>query len=216
MRQTTNKRQLGKQPKEVSEQTKKKILEAALTIFAREGFFNAKLREMARIAGTTHSLISHHFGSKEDLWRAVVDYGLKLNEDRLRQIIDSQGTADPVELYKKFITSYISFVAKHTELSKILLHNNSRTSPHLDYIIEKQKRLHTIIEPVFNKAQECGYFKGFDHDSFSVYVRALVETPIATRDITNKMFNADIRSEKGIALHTERVIRFLFRKDEQG
>jgi AcrR family transcriptional regulator len=193
---TRPKRKLGKQPRDVSEKTKEAILKAALKVFAQEGFYNAKLRDIASIAGTTHSLIRHHFGSKDDLWKAVVDFGLKLQEDNILSIIKSHESADPVELFREFLQSYISTIAKKPELSKILLHDNSRTSPHLDYIIERQKKLHSIVEPVFKNAQKCGYFKDFDHDSFLVYVRALVETPIATRDITNRLLKEDILSKK--------------------
>ena len=204
----------GKQSKVVSDRTKERIIQAALEVFAKEGFFNAKLRDIAEIAGTTHSLIRHHFGSKEDLWKAVVDYGLNMHEGRLKKVLERRDKEDPVELFKNCIKSYILFTVKNTELSKILLNDNSRNSPHLDYIIEKQRTVHNIIEPVFKRAQACGYFKGFNHDSFTIYVRALVETPIATWDLTNKLLKLDIRSAKGIALHTERVINFLFRKDE--
>lgn len=213
MKQGQPRRKLGKQPRRVSEKTKEKIIQAALTLFANEGFSNAKLRDIAALAGTTHNLIRHHFGSKEDLWKAVVDYGLQLNEARLKLIIDAQGTEYPVELFKTFIRSHIAFMVKHIDLSKILLHDNSKNSPHLDYIIEKQKGVLRIAEPIFNKVKACGYFKDFDHDSFSIYMRAITETPLATWDMTNKMLNDDIRSEQGIARHTERVINLLFHKD---
>jgi TetR/AcrR family transcriptional regulator len=214
MAQLKNTRKLGKQPRKVSEKTKKTVLKAALIMFAREGFYNAKLREIADLAGTTHSLIRHHFGSKDDLWKAVVDYGLNLHEKSLLKILRSRKSADDVDIFKDFIASYVSTIAKNPQLSKILLHDNSRSSPHLDYLMERQKRLHSIIEPVFKNAQKAGYFKGFTHDSFLVYVRALVETPIATRDITNRLLNEDILSEKGIAIHTKRVLRFLFREEK--
>jgi len=214
MIQKNNKRKLGKQSREVSEKTKETVLKSALEVFAREGFYNAKLREIADLAGTTHSLIRHHFGSKDDLWKAVVDYGLNLHEKSLLRILRSRKSADDVELFKDFIASYVSTIAKNPELSKILLHDNSRSSPHLDYLMERQKRLHSIIEPVFENAQKAGYFKGFTHDSFLVYVRALVETPIATRDITNRLLKEDILSQKGIAIHTERVLRFLFQEEK--
>ncbi len=212
MIQKKKKRKLGKQSKEVSEKTKETVLRAALIVFAREGFYNAKLREIADLTGTTHSLIRHHFGSKDDLWKAVVDYGLNLHEKSLLRILKTRKSTDPVELFKGFIASYVSTIAKNPELSKILLHDNSRSSPHLDYLIERQKQLHSIIEPVFRNVQKAGYFRDFDHDSFLVYVRALVETPIATRDISNQLLEKDILSKKGIAIHTERVLRFLFQE----
>jgi hypothetical protein len=147
------------------------------------------------------------------LWKAVVDFGLNLQEEKILKIIKSRESDDHVELFKDFIKSYVSTIAKNPELSKILLHDNSRSSPHLDYLIKRQERLHSIIEPVFKNAQKCGYFKGFDHDSFLVYVRALVETPIATRDITNQLLGEDILSGKGISMHANRVLKFLFRKE---
>jgi len=208
-----NIRKLGKQPRDVSQKTKQTVLKAALKIFAQEGFSKTRLRDIAALAGTTHSLIRHHFGSKDDLWKAVVDYGLNLQEKNILKIIKTRSPADAVELFKDFIKSYVATIAKNPELSKILLHDNSRSSPHLDYLIERQKQLHSIVEPVFKNTQKCGYFKGFDHDSFLVYVRALVETPIATRDMTNKLIKKDILSKKGVKIHTERVLRFLFREE---
>lgn len=214
MSKTAAKRPVGKQPRKVAEKTKKKILAAALKVFAKEGFPDAKLRVIAAKAGATHNLIRHHFGSKDDLWKAVVDDGLRLREDRLKQIIAAEQSEDPVEIFKKLIESHVLFVAENAELAKILMHSNSRTSPHLDYVIFKQKGVHGIVEPFFKQAQACGYFEGFDHDSFSVYMRALAEAPIATSDLTNKLLKHDIQSKEGIALHTQRVIDFLFRKDE--
>jgi AcrR family transcriptional regulator len=210
MNKKTSARPLGKQPREVAERTKKRILSAALNVFAKEGFPDAKLRVIATKAGTSHNLIRHHFGSKDDLWKAVIDHGLKRREIGLKKVIDSGRHLDPVKLYKKTIASHILFAAGHPELTKILLHSNSRTSPHLDYIIEKQQAVHRLVEPIFKKVQDAGYFRTFDHNSFSIYMRAIAETPIATSDLTNKLLNHDIRSNKGIALHTQRVIEFLF------
>ena len=110
------------------------------------------------------------------MWEAVVDYAFKLHENSLLKILTLRKSSDPVKLFKDFIASYVTTVAKNPELLKILLHDNSRSSPHLDYLKERQKKLHLIIEPVFKNVQKCGYFKGFDHYSFSVYVSALVES----------------------------------------
>ena len=215
MRKMPAKRLLGKQTKKATEKTKKKILTAALKVFAKEGFSDAKLRDIAAKTGASHNLIRHHFGSKDDLWKAVVDEGLKMREAHLKRIIDSGQTQDPIDLYKELIKSHVMFAAKNAELAKILMHSNSKSSPHLDYIIEKQQGVLNLIEPIFRKVQERGYFKDFDHNSFIIYMRAIAETPIATSDFTNKLLKHDIRSERGIDLHAKRVIDFLFRKNEE-
>lgn len=210
MTQQKSPKRLGKQSRENSAKTKETVLKAALRIFSREGFHNSKLREIADLAGTTHSLIRHHFGSKDDLWKAVVDYGFSLHEQSLRHIIESQKSSDPVLLFKEFIASYVSITARNPEIPKMRLNDNIRSSPHAEYLKEKQKTLLEIIEPVFENTQKSGYFQGFDHSSFYVYLRALVETPIATGEITNRYLGVDISSDQGIKTHTERVLGFLF------
>lgn len=210
MNEKENSRQRGKQTKEVSEKTKEGIMKAALLVFAREGFFNAKLREMAEIAGVSHSLIRHHFGSKEELWRAVVDDGLQFREDNLLALVENNRDMEPVELFKLFVASHIRFVATNVELAKLLLYDNTRNAPHLSYIIEKQKIVHQIAEPVFRQVQEKGYWREFNHDSFTVYMRALTETPLATSEFTNMLCREDILTEEGLQRHIDTCINFLF------
>ena len=53
------------------EATRAAILEAAEEIFIAKGPGSTALSEIARQAGVTKSLIHHHFGSKEGLWREV-------------------------------------------------------------------------------------------------------------------------------------------------
>ena len=49
-----------------------------------------------------------------------------------------------------------------------------------------------MVAPIFEKAKACGYFKGFDHDSFIVYMRAIVEGPIATSGLTKKLLKPSL------------------------
>lgn len=209
-KKSPNQRQTGKQSKEVAEKTKKKIILAALKVFAKEGYPDASMRSIADEAGTTHSLISHHFGSKEQLWKILVDYGLKMRTRHLQKIIDCGQNLSPVELFKEAIKSHIFFFAEHSEIAKILLHANGRTGLHFTYILERQKELHSLLAPLFLDVQKDGLFTEFDFNSFTVYMRAIAETPVATFELSNDLLGYDIRSKQGIALHAKRVIFFLF------
>lgn len=51
---------------------KERLLEAGVTLFARQGFEGTSIRDLAREAGCNSSLVSYHFGSKEGLYRAVL------------------------------------------------------------------------------------------------------------------------------------------------
>jgi len=49
------------------------LLKSARQAFAKRGFEATSVREIARDSGVDPALISHHFGSKEALWIAVVE-----------------------------------------------------------------------------------------------------------------------------------------------
>lgn len=55
------------------ETTPQAILEAAERVFSARGFSGTSVSEIAAEAGVTKSLIHHHFGSKEELWKRIKD-----------------------------------------------------------------------------------------------------------------------------------------------
>jgi AcrR family transcriptional regulator len=54
-----------------AERTKRKLLEAAMTEFAANGYDGARVGEIAARAGVNKQLISYYFGGKEGLYRAM-------------------------------------------------------------------------------------------------------------------------------------------------
>jgi len=59
-------------PSQRSLENRARILDAAETLFAREGFAGATIRDIARAADVPVGLVHHHGGGKEALFREVV------------------------------------------------------------------------------------------------------------------------------------------------
>jgi len=100
------------------EATRKAILEAAEEVFLAKGFGNSTLSEIAGRAGVTKSLIHHHFGSKEGLWREV-----KLR--RFRQYAEGQMAMlherEPaLDLLVESLRGYFRFLQQNPEVVRIL------------------------------------------------------------------------------------------------
>src|ERR1700758_3024984 len=55
------------------EDTRRRILETAFELFASDGFEGASTRTLAERAGVNLPAIQYYFGSKEGLYRAVVE-----------------------------------------------------------------------------------------------------------------------------------------------
>ncbi len=53
--------------------TKNRILEAALVMFAEYGYKGTNLRDLAANLGLSKSALYKHFVSKEDIWNALID-----------------------------------------------------------------------------------------------------------------------------------------------
>lgn len=60
--------------KKIMNSTKRKILEAATEVFIQKGFSGASISDIAGKAGINQSLIYHHIGNKENLWKEVKRY----------------------------------------------------------------------------------------------------------------------------------------------
>lgn len=51
--------------------TKQKIIDSAIKLFVQKGFSGASISDIAKDAGINQSLIYHHVGNKNELWKTV-------------------------------------------------------------------------------------------------------------------------------------------------
>ena len=58
-----------------SDERRKAIVEAAVPLFARNGFAGTTTRELAAAAGVSEALLFRHFPSKQSLWREILALG---------------------------------------------------------------------------------------------------------------------------------------------
>src|SRR5215469_6657869 len=85
------------------EDTARRILLAAIEVFAEEGYEGASTRSLAGRAGVNAPAIQYYFGSKEGLYRAAIAHIANLVETRLSPVTERiaaalAGQAAPSEL----------------------------------------------------------------------------------------------------------------------
>jgi TetR/AcrR family transcriptional regulator len=78
------------------EGTRRAVLDAAERLFAERGFAGTSVRDLAAASGVSHPLIQHHFGTKEELYAAVLR---RCAEEYAARFPDVVGVTDrPVDL----------------------------------------------------------------------------------------------------------------------
>ena len=77
-----------------------RILQAALQLFANEGYHATSTSKVAKAAGVSEGLIFRHFGNKEGLLHAILEFGA----DKLKElVVDIVMEPEPKEVIRKAI-----------------------------------------------------------------------------------------------------------------
>lgn len=87
---------------EQREQTRERIIDAAVDAFADHGYEGAGTRDIAARAEVTQGLIAYHFESKEALWRAAADLIFGEMDDHLPPLTDPT-PASARESFRDFV-----------------------------------------------------------------------------------------------------------------
>jgi AcrR family transcriptional regulator len=82
---------------DVTTQTRRRIIDAAMEVFLRDGYLGAKTDEIAAVAGASKQTIYKHFGRKENLFEQIVLDRLGGIDEIFQAAIGELAATDDVE-----------------------------------------------------------------------------------------------------------------------
>jgi len=106
---------------EIRQQSRARIMETALELFARQGFHNTSISQIAKAANVSKGLMYNYFASKDDLLEAIVRQEIEHGEDLMN--ILSSTTEDPFEQLRMIVDGSFQMVKtdlKHWKLITML------------------------------------------------------------------------------------------------
>src|SRR5690348_11965361 len=98
---------------------RERMLQAAKTLFAKEGYENASTSHIARMAGSSESQLIKHFGGKQGLLEAILDQGWQSITEQLNQALAF--AANPVAKLGILASTTISALERDPDLKMLLL-----------------------------------------------------------------------------------------------
>ncbi|MBW2313434.1 MAG: TetR/AcrR family transcriptional regulator [Deltaproteobacteria bacterium] len=181
-------RPAGRPVGSTAEATRVEILDAALEAFSEAGFEAMSVRELTRRLGVSHNLVHHHFGSKEDLWRAALDHGAGPTANELLELLgQSVGSPDSKRILRTGMESGIELLRRRPAVARIVVDESARPGPRLDYLYERY--LGPMVETLsrFLANSQLEGFRDVEPRVATLYVLSSVSAPFAHAALAEKL-----------------------------
>jgi TetR/AcrR family fatty acid metabolism transcriptional regulator len=94
------------------------ILEAAIRVFARKGFYNARVSEIAREAGVADGTIYLYFQNKDDILISLFEEGMKTVIETVREAVSR--TNDPLEKLRCFARAHLALIENDKDMAEVI------------------------------------------------------------------------------------------------
>lgn len=129
------------------EATRQRIVDAALQAISESGF-EVSTRSIANLANVSQGLLTYHFKSKEELWRAAADQLFTMHNQSLKAVVETCDSNDPRELRRETIRQLVRFNAEHPEFFRFMMQNGSQNNDRSRWLVD------THLRPFFKQFSE--------------------------------------------------------------
>lgn len=201
-----------------AEQTRKRILDAATVEFARKGLGGARVDEIAARSKSNKRMIYHYFGSKEDLFTAVLEtayLGIRTAERTLH--LDEMPPEEALATLVRFTWNYY---LDHPEFLTLVNSENLHRGKHLktsDAIRQTSGQLVAMVRSILERGAAAGVFRaGVDAVQLNITIAAIGYYYLTNRFTGSIVYERDFMApeslEARLAFNLETILR-LVKKD---
>ncbi|MCK5340136.1 MAG: TetR/AcrR family transcriptional regulator [Desulfobulbaceae bacterium] len=135
-----------------------KIIQAAIKVFARTGFFNARISDIAKEAQVADGTIYLYFNNKYDILLSLFEEEISKIIVQVKQAIEKE--TDPRKMLTIFALHHLKMVEKNQELAEVLQMELRQSNKFMkEYRNTKFIEYVDIISYIIHKGQESGVFR---------------------------------------------------------
>jgi TetR/AcrR family fatty acid metabolism transcriptional regulator len=135
-----------------------RIIEAATKVFAKKGFYQAKISEIAREAGVADGTIYIYFENKDDVLISLFEEQMKAVLDNM--VVQVSKKDDPIEKLENFALAHLRLVEQNKNMAEIIQVEVRQSSKFVkEYKNEPFSKYLDIIADIIRQGQQKGLFK---------------------------------------------------------
>ena len=192
--------------------TRDRILAAAVDLFSERSFDGATTREIAERAGVTQPLVSYHYKSKDELWRAAVDSLFDALRAAAAERMHGLRGVDEVTVAKLRVREFITFSARNPELHRIITQESKADGPRMDYLVERHVRpLYESTVELFERLARDGAVPPIPAAHLYYILTGAGPTMFVLGPECRRLTGLDPTSDEVIEAHADAVCQLLFR-----
>ena len=127
---------------ERSADTRRRLLEAAVEVFAQDGFRNATIERICRRARANIAAAHYHFGDKQGLYTAVFEYAEQLHAQQ-DAILEDGNAMPPEERLRAYVSALLSRLLdpqRPAWMARLLARELIEPTPALDRLVSRRMR----------------------------------------------------------------------------
>jgi TetR/AcrR family fatty acid metabolism transcriptional regulator len=137
---------------------RRRIMLAAIQVFAKKGYFAARMSDVAKRAGVADGTLYLYFEGKEDLLISVFDDVLNRFSERVRQEI--AGMDDPVEKLRVMVRLHLQTLGSDRALAHILQIETRHSRRFMNLFTRGRLGEYlNLIRDIIEEGQETGSFR---------------------------------------------------------
>lgn len=183
-----------------AEATKARILAAAKSEFARLGLGGARVDEIAEKAEANKRMIYHYFGSKEDLFRAVLEEAyLDIRQAERALRLDNLAPRDALEKLVRFTWDYY---LDNPEFIRLVNSANLHQGRHLENserLQQASRQLVDMVRDILRRGEADGSFRpGIDPVQLNITIAAIGYYYLTNHYTGEIMFERDYMTPKAL------------------
>ena len=191
--------------------TRKDILDAAINEFARVGFSGASTLAIARAAQITQPLLNYHFGSKENLWQASVDYAFTELLVAFESIDEISGDLSPRDTLKVILRTLNRFATRHPRHVSILRQEMGAESSRTDYLLDNYLTLiYARMNEVIRVAVAGGEIKPMPPQFLSSLLLSAATHFFTVGSLVRKVYTLDVQDRDQTETHGDWIVEVIF------
>ncbi|PIE56499.1 MAG: TetR family transcriptional regulator [Desulfobulbus propionicus] len=135
----------------------RKIIRAATKVFAKKGFFNARISDIAKEAKVADGTIYLYFNNKFDILISVFEQEIGKLIDQINTLLNKED--DPKIMLEIFISSHLTEMKKNRNLAEVIQIELRQTNKLIrDYRDNKFSEYLNIIADIIQKGQQENVF----------------------------------------------------------